>query len=116
MFKGTERRTTVEVRVDDALVTTWTSSGTTDAPQSIALTGTSGSVIDITGDLEETEWLSIVEVRFCFSTNSSGTDRPPWWLSLALPAVSSFRTNQGGGWEDGMPNKGVQHCLARNGF
>lgn len=67
MYKGAERQTTVEVRVDGALVTTWTSSGETDNPESIMFTGTSGSVIDVTGVLADTEWLSIVEVRFCFT-------------------------------------------------
>ena len=50
--------------MDGALVTTWTSSGTTDDPESIALTGTSGSVIDVTGVLSDDEWLSIIEVSF----------------------------------------------------
>lgn len=66
MFKGSERQRTVEVRVDGVLVTTWTSSGTTDDPESIALTGTSGRVIDVTGVLADNDWLSIVEVRFFF--------------------------------------------------
>lgn len=64
MYKGYERQTTVEVRVDGALVTTWTSSGETDNLQSIAFTARSGSVIDVTGVLADTEWLSIIEVCF----------------------------------------------------
>lgn len=52
----------MEVYVDDALVTTWTSSGTTDGFESIDLSGVSGEVIEVTGVLANSEWLSIVEV------------------------------------------------------
>ena len=50
------------MRVDGALVTTWTSSGTTAGFESIDLSGTSGSVIDVVGVLGDSEWLSIIEV------------------------------------------------------
>ncbi|CAN0364261.1 unnamed protein product [Ectocarpus sp. 8 AP-2014] len=62
MFKGTERQVSMEVRVDDALVTTWTSSGTTDGFEAIDLSGTWGQVLEITGVLDDSEWLSIIEV------------------------------------------------------
>ena len=48
--------------VDGVLVTTWTSSGTTAGFESIDLSGTSGSVVEIVGVLGDSEWLSIVEV------------------------------------------------------
>ncbi|CAM9252697.1 unnamed protein product, partial [Ectocarpus sp. 12 AP-2014] len=62
LFKGTERQVSMEVRVDDALVTTWTSSGTTDGFEAIDLSGTWGQVLEITGVLDDSEWLSIIEV------------------------------------------------------
>lgn len=48
--------------MDGALVTTWTSSGTTDGFESIDLTGSAGEVIEVTGVLDALEWLSIIEV------------------------------------------------------
>ncbi|CAM9878861.1 unnamed protein product [Ectocarpus sp. 12 AP-2014] len=63
MFKGTERQVSMEVRVDDALVTTWTSSGTTDGFEAIDLSGTWGQVLEITGVLDDSEWLSIIEAE-----------------------------------------------------
>lgn len=51
-----------QVYVDGVLFTTWTSSGTTTALESIDLWGTSGEMIEIVGVLEDSEWLSIVEV------------------------------------------------------
>lgn len=62
MYKGTERTRTMEVYVDDALVATWTSSGTTDDFESIDLSGTSGEVVEVTGLLTTSEWISIIEV------------------------------------------------------
>lgn len=60
----------MEIYVDGSLVITWTSSGTTDDFESIYLPGTSGELIEVTGVLEDTEWLSILEVgstmhRYC---------------------------------------------------
>lgn len=52
----------MQVHVDGDLVTTWTSSGTTDGFESIGLTGAAGTTIDIVGVLAESEWLSIIEV------------------------------------------------------
>lgn len=51
-----------QVYVDAEFVTTWTSSGTTDDFESIDLSGTPGKVIQVTGVLGQSEWLSIVEV------------------------------------------------------
>ena len=53
---------TVEVYVDGVLVTTWTSSGTTTDFESIDISGTSGTTIEIVGVLGNNEWLSIIEV------------------------------------------------------
>lgn len=53
---------TMEVYVDGTLVTTWTSSGTTDVFESIDLSGNAGEVIEVTGVLTDREWLSIMEV------------------------------------------------------
>lgn len=62
----------MEVRVDDALLTTWTSSGTTDGFEAIDLSGTSGQVLEITGVLDDSEWLSIVEVSASHTCYSAG--------------------------------------------
>ena len=64
MYKGDTRTRTIEVYVDGTLVATWTSSGTTSGFESIDLSGVSGSMIEITGVLGNSEWLSIVEVSF----------------------------------------------------
>ncbi|CAM9160508.1 unnamed protein product [Ectocarpus sp. 4 AP-2014] len=62
MYKGDERQVTAEVRVDGALVTTWTSSGTTVGAESILFADTtSGQVVEVTGVLGASEWLSIIE-------------------------------------------------------
>lgn len=67
------------VTVDGSLVRTWQSSGTTDEFEAVDLTGNdgelignlasfgvSGRVVQITGELEQNEWLSIVEVSAKF--------------------------------------------------
>ena len=48
--------------MDGFLVTTSTSSGTTDAFENINLSGSSGRVVAVTGVLGAFEWLSIIEV------------------------------------------------------
>eukprot|EP00903_Cladosiphon_okamuranus_P020463 g18782.t1 len=63
LYKGATRARTVEVYVDGTLVTTWTSSGTTVGFESIDLSGTSGSMIEIVGVLGDSEWLSIIETE-----------------------------------------------------
>lgn len=65
----------MQVYVDSVLVTTWTSSGTTNALEGIDLYGTSGQVIEVTGVLGSTEWLSIVEVSFSHLEQAHGC----WW-------------------------------------
>lgn len=64
------------MRVDGALVRTWQSSGSTDGFEVVDLTGNDGGlvgnlaspgvygqVVQLTGHLGQSEWLSIVEVR-----------------------------------------------------
>lgn len=63
MYMGYTRVRTVDVSVDGALVTTWTSSGTTTEFEGIDLSGAYGQVLTITGNhLADSYWLSIVEV------------------------------------------------------
>ena len=62
MHKGASRVRTVDVHVDGALTTTWTSSGDTFDFESIDLSGSSGQYVVVTGVLADVEWLSIVEV------------------------------------------------------
>lgn len=65
LFRGTTRQRTVAIAVDGTLVRTWQSSGTTDDFEVVDLTGNegvSGQVVQITGELQQSEWLSIIEV------------------------------------------------------
>ena len=64
MYKYKERQVTFEVRVDGVLITTYTTSGT-DYWDNVLFTDTTGTVIEITGLLAESEWLSIIKVRTC---------------------------------------------------
>ena len=78
LYQGATRTRNVEIYVDDALVATWTSSGTTDGFESIYLAGVAGKVIKITGVLENSEWLSIMEVVTAIS--ATHFNRPQWQL------------------------------------
>ena len=62
MYKGSTRTRTLQVFIDSDLVSTWTSSGTTDDFESIDVSSTSGQLIEVTGVLADSEWLSIIEV------------------------------------------------------
>ena len=62
MYKGDERTRTVDIYVDGAVITSWTSSGNTLDFETVAL-GVTGSTIELRGMLEDSEWLSIMEVR-----------------------------------------------------
>lgn len=63
MYEGSERVRTMEVYVDGALISTYTTSGTTNFFEVIYLSGISGQVVTIVGVLgDDSEWLSIVEV------------------------------------------------------
>ena len=61
MSKGDERTRTLEIYVDGVIFTTWTSSGTTLDFETVTL-GVTGSTIELRGVLEDSEWLSIMEV------------------------------------------------------
>ena len=62
MSKGNERMRTIDIYVDGIIVTTWTSSGTTLDFETVTL-GVTGTSIELRGVLEDSEWLSIMEVR-----------------------------------------------------
>ena len=75
--------------VDDVLVTTWTSSGTTAGFESIDLSGTSGSMIEIVGVLGDSEWLSIIEVSHVFTRNQEHrTTERARGIPLYLPTAT----------------------------
>lgn len=61
MYQGDSRTRTIEIYVDGAMQTSWTSSGTTSAFESVDL-GVTGQTIELRGVLGDTEWLSIKEV------------------------------------------------------
>ena len=63
MSKGDQRTRTVDIYVDGATVATWTSSGATLDFESVTL-GVTGSTVELRGVLEDSEWLSIMEVKF----------------------------------------------------
>lgn len=61
-YRGTQRTRTVDIIIDGIVAATWTSSGTTDGFQRIDISGRSGHVVEIRGDLpDEDSWLSITE-------------------------------------------------------
>lgn len=62
LYKGDTRKRTIDIYVDDAKITTWTSSGTTAGFESVGL-DTQGQVIELRAVLAGSDWLSIVEVR-----------------------------------------------------
>lgn len=64
MYRGDSRTRTVDVSIDGALMTTWTSSGTTTEFESVDLSGAYGQVVTISGNNQaDSQWLSIIEVR-----------------------------------------------------
>ncbi|CAN0133967.1 unnamed protein product [Scytosiphon promiscuus] len=86
MYKGDERQRTIEIYVDDVLVTTWTSSGTTNDFEVIALPpGTAGTMIDIKGVLDGSEWLSITETEI-FVWPKDVVTTPPTPMATVSPA------------------------------
>eukprot|EP00903_Cladosiphon_okamuranus_P021656 g19910.t1 len=62
LYKGDTRKRTIVIYVDDNKITTWTSSGMTTGFESVEL-GTQGQVIELRGVLDDSEWLSILEVE-----------------------------------------------------
>ena len=61
MYKGDERARTMDIYVDDAKATTWTSSGSTAAFENVEL-GVAGQSIELRAVLGDSEWISITEV------------------------------------------------------
>ena len=88
LYKGTQRQRTVQVYVDGDMVTTWTSSGTTDDFESIGVTGAAGKAIDIVGVLGESEWLSIIEVNPLFQQCSRNETSVHKEISVARTSIS----------------------------
>eukprot|EP00752_Nemacystus_decipiens_P014959 g13318.t1 len=84
LYKGTTRVRTVEVYADGVLVTTWTSSGTTEGFESVDISGTSGSMLEIVGVLEDSEWLSIIETEIMVFPEA-GVTPPPSTTPTATP-------------------------------
>ncbi|CAM9688654.1 unnamed protein product [Scytosiphon promiscuus] len=75
MYQGASRTRTMDISIDGTLATTWTSSGTTADFESIDLSGYSGQIITITGVLDDSEWISIVETEIMVL--SDGVAPPP---------------------------------------
>eukprot|EP00903_Cladosiphon_okamuranus_P010016 g9498.t1 len=75
------------VYVDGALVTTWTSSGTTRAFENISLFGGSSQVVEVTGVLDAFEWLSIVEtvVALPLAYAKGSSDLNLYYLKASMP-------------------------------
>ena len=61
IYKGDQRTRTMNICVDEVLTTSWTSSGTTLDYEAIAF-GVTGESIELRGVLDDSEWLSIMEV------------------------------------------------------
>eukprot|EP00752_Nemacystus_decipiens_P013409 g11873.t1 len=89
MYKGTTRQRTMEVYVDGVLVTTWTSSGTTDSFENISMSGSTGQVVEVTGVLGAFEWLSIIEAEIMVVTDGS---TPPPALTPPTPVPATPTT------------------------
>ncbi len=53
----------MDIFVDDSKHASWTSSGLTTAAEHIELGGVTGNAVELRGVLEDSEWLSIMEVR-----------------------------------------------------
>lgn len=65
----------MEVYVDQALQTSWTSSGTTTEFETVEL-GVTGQTVELRGVLADSEWLSIMEVRTGVSGNLRNNETP----------------------------------------
>ncbi|CAN0405209.1 unnamed protein product, partial [Ascophyllum nodosum] len=87
MYQGTTRTRTIEVYVDGALITTWTSSGTTDGFESVNLSWASGQVIELTGVLANTEWFSIIETKIMVISGEITPPTPTPTLESPQPVV-----------------------------
>eukprot|EP00752_Nemacystus_decipiens_P014962 g13321.t1 len=87
LTRGDSRQVTMEVRVDGVLITTFTTSGTTAGADQIVFTGLSGQVVELTGVLDDSEWLSIVETEIMVWPDIGVTTPPsPTPTPTATPA------------------------------
>ncbi|CAM9160433.1 unnamed protein product [Ectocarpus sp. 4 AP-2014] len=88
LYNGDIRVRTIDVIVDGALLTTWTSSGTTNGFESIALPDTaSGTLIELQGVLDDSEWLSIIETEIMVWPQNVVTP-PPASAATVPPATA----------------------------
>lgn len=62
MYKGDSRTRAIDIYVDGIMATSWTSSGNTLSFETVDL-GVVGKTIELRGVLDDSEWLSIMEVR-----------------------------------------------------
>ncbi|CAM9622988.1 unnamed protein product [Ectocarpus sp. 6 AP-2014] len=92
LYNGDIRVRTIDVSVDGVLVATWASSGTTDGFESIAFPdGVSGTVINLQGVLDDSEWLSIIETEIMVWPQNVVTP-PPTPATTAPPAPAQPAT------------------------
>lgn len=61
MYQGDERSRSMDIYVDGAFATSWTSSGTTAGFETVGL-NVDGQTVEMRGVLDESEWLSVMEV------------------------------------------------------
>lgn len=61
MYKGDQRRRTMDIYMNGIKSTTWTSSGTTTAFETVEVIG-DAETIELRAVLPDTEWISIIEV------------------------------------------------------
>eukprot|EP00903_Cladosiphon_okamuranus_P018639 g17154.t1 len=88
LYKGDERTRTMDVKVDGAKVTTWTSSGVTLDFESIDL-GVAGQVVELTGVLADSDWLSITEVEILVDDGTTPPPSPTTPIVTPTPTVAT---------------------------
>ncbi|CBJ29586.1 Likely pseudogene [Ectocarpus siliculosus] len=73
LYQGDTRTRTIDISVDGNYALSWTSSGTTSDFESIDL-GVDGKVVELVGDLQDSEWLSILEVEILVDDGDDGSE------------------------------------------
>ncbi|CAB1119192.1 unnamed protein product [Ectocarpus sp. CCAP 1310/34] len=90
MYRGDSRTRTVDVSVDGALVTTWTSSGTTTEFESVDLSGAYGQVVTISGSNQaDSQWLSIIETEIMVYEGDAPAPSPTTPPPVVMPMTPS---------------------------
>ncbi|CAM9762380.1 unnamed protein product [Ectocarpus sp. 13 AM-2016] len=90
MYRGDSRTRTVDVSVDGALVTTWTSSGTTTEFESVDLSGAYGQVVTISGNNQaDSQWLSIIETEIMVYEGDAPAPSPTTPSPVFMPTTPS---------------------------